>query len=71
MDEDHAGGAYKLIEDLNIDVIYMPNAEEDKEFYENLIYIAKINNVNIDKSLEASDTTEYKLRKCYLESFTY
>lgn len=71
MDEDHAGGAYKLIEDLNIDVIYMPNIDVNKDFYENLVYTAKINNVTIDRTLEASDTTEYNLRKCYLESFKY
>lgn len=71
IDEDHAGGAYKIIEELDIGIIYMPNAVEDKKFYHTLISTAESNNVNIDKTLVASDTTQYELRKCSLESFTH
>ena len=70
IDEDHAGGAYKIIEELDIGIIYMPNTVENKKFYNTLISTAENNNVNVDKTLVASDTMQYELRKCKLESFT-
>ena len=61
LDEDHIGGAYKIIQELNIDIIYMPNMENDKEFYKKLVSTANRYNVNIDKSLTASNDINYNL----------
>lgn len=61
LDEDHVGGTYKIIEELNIGVIYMPNMESNKDFYKELIDTANKYNVTIDKSLNASDDIKYNL----------
>lgn len=61
LDEDHIGGTYKIIEELNIGVIYMPNMESNKDFYKELIDTANKYNVTIDKSLNASDDIKYNL----------
>lgn len=61
LDEDHVGGTYKIIEELNIGIIYMPNMESNKDFYKELIDIANKYNVTIDKNLNASDDIKYNL----------
>lgn len=72
LDEDHVGGTYKVVQELNIGTIYLPNMESNKKFYKEMMEV--INNypdIIIDKSITASDDVEYKLRKCNMESFKY
>jgi len=72
LDEDHVGGTYKIVQELNIGTIYMPNMESNKKFYKEMMeVISNYPDVNVDKSLTASDHIEYKLRKCNMESFKY
>lgn len=59
--DDHIGGAYKIIQELNIDVIYMPNMDIDKQFYKDFLTEANKYNVKIDKSLIASNEIQYNL----------
>ncbi len=69
-DEDHIGGAYKIIDELNVNVIYAPTGSSSTEAYNNLVQSAK-NRVTIDTSLKASNDVTYSLRKCHMESFKY
>ena len=36
-DEDHIGGAYKILDELQIGTLYMPNKENDTQTYERLL----------------------------------
>lgn len=69
-DEDHIGGAYKIIDELNVNVIYAPTGSNTTEAYNNLVQSAK-NKVTIDTSLKASNDVTYNLRKCYMKNFKY
>lgn len=69
-DEEHIGGAYKIIDELNVNVIYAPTGASTTEAYNNLVQSVK-NKVTIDTSLKASNDVTYNLRKCYMESFKY
>lgn len=63
LDEDHIGGTNKIVQELEIGTIYMPNMESDKKFYIEMMEIINKNNVKVDKSLVASDELEYSLGK--------
>lgn len=70
-DEDHVGGAYKIIENLDIGIIYTPNSIQESKAYSNIMEAVRINNIDINNSLQASDEIQYKLRKCKMEGITY
>lgn len=60
-DEDHMGGAYKILEELDIGVLYMPNNSSKTQTYQTFIDTINRNNINADKSLVASKDTQYSL----------
>ena len=60
-DEDHIGGAYKILEELQIGTLYIPNKENDTQTYERLLNAIERNNVNVDKTLKASKETQYAI----------
>lgn len=63
LDEDHIGGTYKIIKELDINIIYMPNMDSNTKTYNDLVNTANQYNVEIDKSLTASDDINYNLGK--------
>ena len=60
-DEDHIGGAYKILDELQIGTLYMPNKENDTQTYERLLKAIERNNVNVNKNLKASKEKQYKI----------
>ena len=60
-DEDHIGGAYKILNELQIETLYMPNKENDTQTYERLLKAIERNNINVNKNLKASKETQYKI----------
>ena len=60
-DEDHIGGAYKILEELEIGTLYMPKKENDTKTYENLLNSIETNHINVDTNLETSNETQYSL----------
>lgn len=60
-DEDHIGGAYKILDDIQIGTLYMPNKENDTQTYERLLNAIERNNVNVDKTLKASKEKQYAI----------
>ena len=60
-DEDHIGGAYKILDELQIGTLYMPNKENDTQTYERLLNAIERNNVNVNKNLKASKETQYAI----------
>ena len=60
-DEDHIGGAYKILDELQIGTLYMPNKENDTQTYERLLKAIERNNVNVNKNLKASKETLYTI----------
>ncbi len=60
-DEDHIGGAYEILDELQIGTLYMPNKENDTQTYERLLKAIKRNNVNVNKNLKASKETQYTI----------
>lgn len=60
-DEDHIGGAYKILDEIQIGTLYMPNKENDTQTYERLLNAIERNNVNVDKTLKASKETQYAI----------
>ena len=60
-DEDHIGGAYKILDELQIRTLYMPNKENDTQTYERLLKAIERNNVNVNKNLKASKETQYTI----------
>lgn len=60
-DEDHIGGAYKILEELEIGTLYMPNKENDTQTYENLLESIKNNGINANTNLKASKETQYPI----------
>lgn len=60
-DEDHIGGAYKILDELQIGTLYMPKKENDTQTYERLLKSIKRNNVNVNKNLKASKEAQYAI----------
>ena len=60
-DEDHIGGAYKILEELEIGTLYMPNKENDTQTYEKLLNSIKDNNINTNTNFKASNVTQYPI----------
>lgn len=60
-DEDHMGGAYKILEELDIGVLYMPNNSSKTQTYQTFIDSINRNNINVDKSLVASKDAQYSI----------
>lgn len=60
-DEDHIGGAYKILEDLEIGVLYMPGNSNKTKTYKNLMSTIKKNNINVDTTIEATRDIKYSL----------
>lgn len=58
-DEDHIGGAYKVLDELQIGTLYMPSKENDTQTYERLLKAIERNNININTNLKASKETQY------------
>ena len=60
-DEDHMGGAYKILEELEIGILYTPNDFSENNTYEKFLRAVEDNNINIDNSLVASKEITYSL----------
>ena len=60
-DEDHIGGAYKILEDLEIGVLYMPGNSNKTKTYKKLISTIETENINVDTTIKASNEVEYFL----------
>lgn len=60
-DEDHIGGAYKILDELQIGTLYMPSKENDTQTYERLLEAIERNNININTNLKASKETQYAI----------
>ena len=66
-DEDHIGGAYKILEEeeLEIGILYMPDVTSETDTYEKLLQTIEDNNINSDTTLVASNDIIYNLGKAY------
>lgn len=64
-DEDHIGGAYKILEELEIGILYMPNNFSTTDTYQELLQSIEENNINSDTNLKASNETTYSLGEAY------
>lgn len=60
-DEDHIGGTYKILDELQIGTLYMPNKENDTQTYERLLKAIERNNVKVNKNLKESKETLYTI----------
>ena len=60
-DEDHIGGAYKVLDELQIGTLYMPSKENDTQTYERLLKAIERNNININTNIKASKETKYAI----------
>lgn len=60
-DEDHIGGAYKVLDELQIGTLYMPSKENDTQTYERLLKAIERNNININTNLKASKESQYAI----------
>lgn len=60
-DADHMGGAYKILENFDIGVLYTPNGYSKTQTYEDFINSIYENNINVDTSLTASKEITYSL----------
>jgi competence protein ComEC len=60
-DEDHIGGAYKVLDELQIGTLYMPSKENDTQTYERLLKAIERNNININTKLKESKETQYAI----------
>lgn len=60
-DEDHMGGAYKILENFDIGVLYTPNGSSETQTYKKFINSINENNINVDTSLTASKEITYSL----------
>lgn len=60
-DEDHMGGAYKILEELEIGVLYMPNNSSPTQTYKKFIQSIENNNINVNRTLVASNENAYSL----------
>ena len=55
-DEDHIGGAYKILEELEIGILYMPANSNQTKIYEKLMSAIEKNNINKNTSLKQQKT---------------
>lgn len=55
------GGAYKILEELEIGILYMPNDSSETNIYEKFLKAVEDNNINIDNNLVASKEITYSL----------
>ena len=60
-DEDHIGGAYKILEELEIGILYMPANSNQTKTYEKLMSAIEKNNINKNTSLKATKDIKYSL----------
>lgn len=60
-DEDHIGGAYKILEELEIGMLYMPGNSSKTKTYKNLISTVELNDINFDTTIKATKDIEYAL----------
>ena len=60
-DEDHIGGAYKILEELEIGVLYMPANSNETKTYAKLISTIEEYNINTNTSLRATKDVNYSL----------
>ena len=60
-DEDHIGGAYKILEELEIGVLYMPANSNETKTYAKLISTIEEYNINTNTSLRATKEVNYSL----------
>lgn len=60
-DEDHIGGAYKILDELQIGTLYMPNKENDTQTYGRLLEAIKRNNVPVNRNLKVSEGIQYTI----------
>lgn len=60
-DEDHMGGAYKILEEMKIGVLYMPNNSSDTKTYQKFIQTIEQENINVNRNLKASNDIIYSL----------
>ena len=60
-DEDHIGGAYKILEELEIGILYMPANSNQTKIYEKLMSAIEKNNINKNTSLKATKDIKYSL----------
>lgn len=60
-DEDHMGGAYKIFEELEIGILYIPQGSNDTKTYEKFINSIEEYNINIDTTLVANKDKTYSL----------
>ena len=60
-DEDHMGGAYKILEEFDIGVLYMPNNSSKTQTYKDFLTSIDENDINVNTSLTASKDITYSL----------
>ncbi|MCF0125058.1 MAG: MBL fold metallo-hydrolase [Clostridia bacterium] len=64
-DEDHIGGAYRIIEELEIGSIYMPNKENETKTYQKLLNTIENYNIKVDRSIKSSKEKQYPIGNAY------
>jgi competence protein ComEC len=60
-DEDHMGGAYKILEEFDIGTLYMPNDESETKTYQKFIETISKYDINTNTNLIASNDITYSL----------
>lgn len=60
-DEDHMGGAYKILENFDIGVLYAPNGSSETQTYKKFLNSINENNIDVDTSLTASKEITYSI----------
>ncbi len=60
-DDDHMGGAYKILENFEIGILYTPNGASTTNAYKKFVKAVEDNNINIDNGLTASKEITYSL----------
>lgn len=60
-DEDHIGEAYRILEELQIETVYMPKKENETNTYEKLLKSIEKKNINFNRDLQVSNETTYDL----------
>lgn len=60
-DEDHIGGAYKILENFQIGTLYMPRRSNETQVYTELLNTIKKNNINTNQEIVASNEILYSL----------
>ncbi len=60
-DDDHIGGAYKILENIQIGILYTPNGTSTTDAYKKFVKSVEDNNININNGLTASKEITYTL----------